>query len=167
MVPFLYSQRLSVTKPRVFDFFATLRESTTLPIGAAGFCWGGKFAVLLCADIEKTSSGKSLIDAGYTAHPSQLAMPTDIEQVKLPLCISNGTLDIQLKPEGMETIKRIFKEKEKEFGTGRFEMNVIEGARHGFAVRGNPGDEEERKRGQLAEDQAVDFFRRWLVQGKA
>lgn len=87
--------------------------------------------------------------------------------MKLPLCISNGTLDIQLKPEGMETIKGIFKEKEKEYGTGKFEMNVIEGARHGFAVRGNPGDEEEKKRGQLAEDQAVDFFKRWVVQGKA
>lgn len=167
MVPFLYYQRLSITKPRVFNFFSALRESTTLPIGAAGFCWGGKFAVLLCADTEKTSSGKSLIDVGYTAHPSSLAMPTDIEQVKLPLCISNGTLDIQLKPEGMETIKRIFEEKEKEFGTGRFEMNVIEGARHGFAVRGNPGDEDEKKRGQLAEDQGVDFFKRWLVHGKA
>ena len=166
MVPFMYYQRLSITKPRVFNFFTALRESTTLPIGAAGFCWGGKFSILLCADIEKTSSGKSLIDAGYAAHPSNLVMPTDIEQVKLPLCISNGTLDIQLKPEGMETIKGIFKEKEKEFGTGKFEMNVIEGAKHGFAVRGNPGDEEEKKRGQLAEDQAVDFFKRWLVQGK-
>ena len=167
MVPFLYSQRQSITKPRIFNFFATLRESTTLPIGVAGFCWGGKFVVLLCADVEKTSSGKSLIDAGYTAHPSQLVIPIDIDNVKLPLCISNGTLDIQLKPEGMETIKGIFKEKEKELGTGKFEMNVIEGARHGFAIRGNPGDEEEKKRGQLAEDQAVEFFKRWVVQGKA
>ena len=94
-------------------------------------------------------------------------MPADIENVKLPLCISNGTLDIQLKPEGMETVKGIFKEKEKEFRTGKFEMNVIEGARHGFAVRGNPGDKEEKKRGQLAEDQAVNFIKRWVVQGRA
>ena len=61
-------------------------------------------------------------------------MPTYIEQVKLPLCISNGTLDIQLKPEEMETIKGIFKEKEKEFGTGIFELFVVAGSRVGFAV---------------------------------
>jgi len=42
-----------------------------------------------------------------------LVMPTDIEKVKLPLCISNGTLDIHLKPDGMEVVKGIFKEKEK------------------------------------------------------
>lgn len=119
-----------------------------------------------CADETKTAEGKSLIDAGFTAHPSQLTMPTDIEAVKLPLCISNGTLDIQIKPDGMEQIKAIFKEKEKEFGEGKFEMNVVEGAKHGFALRGNPGDEEENARGILAEDQAVDFFSKWLIKGK-
>lgn len=30
-------------------------------------------------------------------------------------------------------------------------------------IRGNPGDEDEKRRGQMAEDQAVDFFARWLV----
>lgn len=96
-----------------------------------------------------------------------LTMPTDIENVKLPLCISNGTLDIQWKPDGMEVVKGILKEKEKEkeFRVGKFEMNVVDGARHGFAVRGDPGDEEESKRGQLAEDQAVGFFGRSLVKG--
>ena len=163
MIPFLYSQRQAVSKPRVLSFFKALRESTTLPIGVAGFCWGGKFAVDLCADTERTSSGKTLVTAGYTAHPSSLVMPTDIEKVKLPLCISNGTQDIQLKPTDLETISTIFAEKEKEFGAGMFEMNVIEGAKHGFAVRGNPGDEEEKKKGQLAEDQAVEFFTKWLV----
>ncbi len=77
------------------------------PVGAANsFCW--------CAlTPTKISSCASLIDAGFTAHPSMLVMPTDIEKVKLPLCISNGTLDIHLKPDGMEVVKGIFKEKEK------------------------------------------------------
>ncbi len=97
-----------------------------------------------------------------------MALPADVEAVKLPLCISNGSLDIQLKAEGIETIKEIFARKEAEMNGNRkegkmFEMNVVEGARHGFAVRGNPGDEDEKRRGQVAEDQAVDFFGRWLV----
>ncbi len=99
--------------PLVFKSFTEFRENTTLPIGAAGSCWSGKFVLLVCADTDKTSSGASLIDAGFTAHPSMLVMRTDIENVKLPLCISNGTLDIHLKPDGMEVVNEIFKEKKK------------------------------------------------------
>ena len=95
-------------------------------------------------------------------------LPADIEAVKLPLCISNGSLDFQLKPEGVEIIKEVFARKEAELNRDgkrgkMFEMHVVEGARHGFAVRGDPGDEDEKRRGQMAEDQAVDFFARWLV----
>lgn len=95
-------------------------------------------------------------------------LPADVEAVKLPLCYSNGSLDFQLKPEGNEIIKEVFTRKEVELNADgkkgtMFEMHVVEGARHGFAIRGDPGDEEEKKRGQMAEDQAVDFFGRWLV----
>ena len=77
-------------------------------------------------------------------------------------------MDFQLKAEGNQIIKDIFAKKEGDLNAGgergrMFELNVVEGARHGFAVRGNPGDEDEKRRGQMAEDQAVDFFNRWLV----
>lgn len=165
----MYNCRAAVCKPRIFNFFSSLRSSTSLPVGAAGFCWGGKYVALLCQDTEKSASGKTLVDCGFTAHPSQLALPADIEAVRLPLCVSNGTLDFQLKPEGNEMIREIFARKEAELNAGgkrgkMFKINVVEGARHGFAVRGNPGDEDEKTRGQMAEDQAVDFFARWLVQ---
>ena len=77
-------------------------------------------------------------------------------------------MDFQLKAEGNEMIRDIFARKEGELNADRkrgkmFEIIVVEGARHGFAIRGNPGDEDEKRRGQMAEDQAVDFFGRWLV----
>ena len=64
-------------------------------------------------------------------------------------------------------IREVFAQKEGELNVDgkrgkMFEMIVVEGARHGFAIRGNPGDEDEKRRGQMAEDQAVDFFGRWL-----
>ena len=95
-------------------------------------------------------------------------LPADVDTVELPLCISNGSMDFQLKAEGNETIREIFARKEGELNPDgkrgkMFEMIVVEGARHGFAIRGNPGDEDEKRRGQMAEDQAVDFFGRWLV----
>ena len=51
LAPFGYRNRLSVCWPRVEPFFKSLRESTDLPIGAIGYCWGGrcKFAAFLNA----------------------------------------------------------------------------------------------------------------------
>lgn len=163
MLPFFYFNRHSVTRPRIWNWFTALRESTSLPIGVAGFCWGGKFTVLLCnTDDAQNPQGKSLVDVAYTAHPSGLDLPKDIEGVKVPLCISVGTRDIALKVDGVEKIKSAFAKKQGS-AEGKYELNVVEGAKHGFAISGNPGDEDEKRRGQLAEDQAVQFFNKWLV----
>ena len=123
---------------------------------------------MLCQGGTGDDKDKALIDCGFTAHPSALELPADMEAVKLPLSVCNGSLDFQLKAEGNGIIKEVFERKEGELNKdgkrGRmFEMEVMEGARHGFAIRGDPGDEEEKRRGQMAEDQAVEFFGRWLV----
>lgn len=73
---FLYRNTASKTMPTVTQFFASLRctpETKYLRIGAAGYCWGGKHTVLL------THGPNPLIDAGFTAHPSNLSVPGDIE----------------------------------------------------------------------------------------
>ena len=64
-------------------------------------------------------------------------------------------------------IREIFARKEGELNgdTKRgkmFEMIVVEGAKHGFAIRGDPEDGDEKRRGRMAENQAVDFFGRSL-----
>ncbi|KAL9603994.1 MAG: hypothetical protein Q9219_000756 [cf. Caloplaca sp. 3 TL-2023] len=168
--PFLFRNRVAVTTPRIQAFFAAVRETSSLPLFAAGFCWGGLHAVYLTHPSALTPSGKPLVDAAFTAHPSALTVPADVEKAEKPLSISNGTRDFMLKLPGIESVKTVFKrknEEEKEAGDGdgdgeeKFEIRVVEGARHGFAVRGNPDDEEEMKQAQVAEDQAVDWFRRW------
>lgn len=159
-IPFMFYNRQAVTKPQIFDFFKSLRqhEAANLPVGTAGFCWGGRYVTLLCHDSEKASNGKSLVDAGFTAHPSMLVLPGDIEAVQKPLSIANGTLDIALTVPGMEQVKAIFAEKEQ----GKFELVVYEGAKHGFAVRGDPSKELEFKQGQEAEDQVFLPLTEWL-----
>ena len=56
--------------------------------------------------------------------------------------------------------------KEKEAFDGglegeKFQFRTIEGARHGFTVRGDLEDKAELRYGQIAEDQAVEWFGRW------
>ncbi|MCJ1410291.1 hypothetical protein MMC19_004376 [Ptychographa xylographoides] len=159
-VPFLFKNRLSVAKPRVYKFFHDLRanEGTSLPVGAVGYCWGGKYTFLLCSDSEKAINGKCLVDCGFTAHPSNLSVPADAEAVVLPLSVACGDHDMVLSIDQLTQMKEILEKKDKE----KHEVVVIPGATHGFAVRGNPAEPKAVEFGTQAEDQAVDWFLKWF-----
>ncbi|KAL8825086.1 MAG: hypothetical protein Q9170_007931 [Blastenia crenularia] len=162
MVPYLFRNRYTITSPRIHAFISSVRESSSVPIFAAGFCWGGLHAVSLTHSTSVTSTGAPLVDAAFTAHPSNLTLPSDVEKAVKPLSISSGTKDFVLDMKGVESIKTVFARKNGEEGDERkFELRVVEGARHGFAVRGDPNDEEELRQAQVAEDQAVEWFNRW------
>ena len=49
----------------------------------------------------------------------------------------------------------------KESSDERYEVAVLPGAKHGFAVRGHPDDVKEKEQAQVAEDQAVRWFAKW------
>lgn len=162
MVPAVYINRQAVCKPRVVDWFKALRnsEAANLPLGASGFCWGGQYVALLCSDrLKAECDGQSLVDAGFTAHPSALTLPDDIEALSKPVSIANGTLDWQLTVPRMEQVKEIFARKE----AGKFELVVYDRARHGFALRGNPNNKKELEHAKEAEEQALRWFKKWLV----
>ncbi|KAL9014057.1 MAG: hypothetical protein Q9173_001265 [Seirophora scorigena] len=116
---------------------------------------------------NETVNGKPLIDVGYTAHPSNLSLPTDIENVELPLAIDQGSADFVLNMAGVETIRGIFERKNKELEEGkerpRFEIMVVDGAKHGFAVRCDMDNSEEAAQEQIAETHAVDWFAKWFA----
>ncbi|MCJ1446395.1 MAG: hypothetical protein MMC23_006900 [Stictis urceolatum] len=158
MVPFMYFNRVSVAQPRVFNFFKAVRDQESdLPVGAAGFCWGGLYTFKLAADAEKTTSGKSLIDAGFTAHPSMLTIPQDAEAIKLPISVAIGDADMALAHEKSLEAKKVIESK-----GAQHEYVIIPGAKHGFAIRNNPNNKEEVKQGLQAEDQAVEWFKKKL-----
>jgi len=158
MVPFVYRNRAARTYPLVVDFVTGLRttEHPSLPFGAAGFCWGGKHTTLLTHASEK--DGKPLIDVGFTAHPSSLSLPGDIEGVKKPLSIAVGDGDPQLSLKGVEQVRTILGKKTEV----EHEVIVYPGATHGFAVRADPADEKQQEASQKAEDQAVAWFEKWF-----
>ena len=83
--------------------------------------------------------------------------------MKVPMSVSAGSDDFVLSMEDVKKIEKAFTEKGG--GAKGFEVFIVEGGKHGFAVRGNPEKEEEARHCQEAEDQAVDWFSKWLVSG--
>ncbi|OHE92892.1 dienelactone hydrolase [Colletotrichum orchidophilum] len=143
-----------------------------IKVGVAGFCWGGKFVVQLCqlaagpfgggggGSSGSEGEGERLIDCGFTAHPSFLTLPKDLETVVLPLSVANGDDDMMMPRAKMVEAKELLGKK-----GGDFEIVEYPGAKHGFAVRGDPNDQRQADFGMRAEDQAVGWFRRWFGQG--
>ncbi|KAK6430860.1 hypothetical protein LTR95_012977, partial [Oleoguttula sp. CCFEE 5521] len=162
MLPFFYSCREAVCKPRVRAFMHALRanEAANLPVGAAGFCWGGNHVTKLCWNDEKTEDGKRLVDCGFIAHPSLLTYPDDIEKVTLPLSCAAAEHDQQMSAANAKSTEDILvakSAKTKDQGV-EHEFVMYPGAHHGFAVRADEEDKEEAARGKEAEAQAVAWF---------
>lgn len=181
-LPFLYWNTPNTVRPRILSFFRAIASSpstSALPVGAAGFCWGGKYTVELASGTHKTSppvglptpqsagqsggTGKDLIVAAYTAHPSFVG-PADFEPVEIPLSVAAASIDQGLPPAKQEETRKILEGKNakgKDSGV-EHEFVVFEGAQHGFAVRADEKDVEEAERGKKAEEQAVEWFGRWF-----
>ena len=154
MIPFLYANRLSVTMPKVTEFFERLRENEAAkcPLGVAGYCWGGKYAINL-AHGAQASNGCLLVDCAFAAHPSGLTIPEEIEKIETPFSMAIGDLDIVMGLKEVQKVERILQSSSLEC-----EVRIYRGAHHGFAIRGDPGDRKEMEQGVEAEDQAVQWF---------
>jgi dienelactone hydrolase len=156
-MPYVYSNNFTKSWPKVQSFMHALRDSPEgkLPIGAAGFCWGGKHTINLAHGF-RTPSGVNLIDAAFTAHPSNLEVPGDIEKVKLPLSIAQPESDMALKPEQYALFREVLGKLEKEENLP-WEIVEYKGTTHGFGVRADES-KDEAKQAVEAEEQAVKWF---------
>ena len=128
-IPFIIQNRYSVVWPRIVSFFQALRVAEPdTSVGAAGFCWGGKYAMLLAKhhhhhDVE----GASLVDAAFAAHPSFVKLPDDVQGLEQPLSIAIGTKDLVMNVAMVEKLKGLLG---KETGAAS-EVVVFEDAKHG------------------------------------
>lgn len=165
MGPFMLLTRPSKSYPLVHSFFAALRatEAAHLPLFAAGFCWGGKHAVLLAHGARTPDDSQPLIDAAFTGHPSMLSLPSDIDQIILPVSFAIGDKDIAIKPRDIETIRRIVEAKPE---AERGEVKTYEGAGHGFCVRADHVLEDAEEQARMAEEQCLGWFDRHCGKGE-
>ncbi|KAL9079818.1 MAG: hypothetical protein Q9157_001327 [Trypethelium eluteriae] len=150
------------------DFLRKLRLATprSQNIGMVGFCWGGRYAFRAGLErnmIELDGQKVPLIDAAVGMHPSNLTIPDDVETLVVPVSYGWGLEDVGVK---IETKGQVEKAHENARRAGRkvpeMEHKVYKPGRHGFAVRGNPDDPQERKCLEDSERQALEWLRRWL-----
>lgn len=161
-IPFLVRNRYSVAWPRITKFLSDLRadKKTQVPVGIAGFCWGGLHAVKLSHDTleTRTADGKPLADAFFTAHPSNLSTTGDFDGVQRPLSVAIGDEDDVWGMKEVEQAKAILATK-SELDT---EVVVYPGAKHGFSVRASRAvpDSKETRQAEEAERQSVAWFKK-------
>ena len=144
------------------SFLKALREDkgATLPVGIAGFCWGGLHGVKLSQDNADTklADGRPLADAFFVAHPSSVSVPQDIADVKRNLSIAVGDDDGVMPLKQTQAAQKILEGK----GDVESEVVIYPGAKHGFSIRASrwQPDSKETKQAEEAENQAIAWFRR-------
>ena len=156
------------TNKTFIDFMQSLRRATprSQKIGAVGFCWGGKYAIRAGLEsnmIQIEGEKVPLVDAVAALHPSHLALPADVEKLVVPTSIGWGVEDEGVKFEQKGLVEGVH-EKAKKAGKKlpEIEHKVYRPGRHGFAVRGNPDDPQERKCLEDSVTQVLDWFKKWL-----
>jgi dienelactone hydrolase len=157
-IPFLVSNKNSIIEPKVNKFFEAIHADPTtssLKVGVAGYCWGGRYTILL-------AQKENLVDAAFTAHPSKMEFPTEWDKIQKPISVAIGDVDMGIKIDMVRDIKKLLEEMKD---GKRNEVVIYEGAKHGFAVRANPEDERQTKSQGEAKDQAIRWFTRWFVEG--
>ena len=102
MGPWFLKHREAVSLPLVQRFLNELRaDPAHKKIGAVGFCWGGRYAILLTHE-----GAVPFVDAAVAMHPSSLSIPAEIEKIAKPVSIQVGDSDDILKMPDVEKIQR-------------------------------------------------------------
>lgn len=159
MLPFKFRNDPPRVYPRVKQWMDNFRcaQDKNCKVGAVGFCWGG-YHVSRLAHGELAVNGSTIIDVAFTAHPSELKLPEDIQHIKLPYSVAIGDVDFAMSIEDVGRMQRILKESGSDS-----EVVVIPDAKHGFAVRADPNDKAAAAMAEQALEQAVSWFKKYLM----
>lgn len=164
----LSRHRQGPTETICVDFLESLRRATpaSQKIGMVGMCWGGRYAIRAGLEsnmIEIDGIKKPLVDAAVALHPSNLIIPGDVQDLVIPISYGWGVEDITVSFKLKGQIEEIHEEARK---AGKkvpeMEHKAYTPGRHGFSVRGNPDDPQERKCLEDSEAQVLAWLDKWL-----
>jgi dienelactone hydrolase len=167
-VMWMTRHKFGPTDKTCMDFLAALRRATptSQKIGMVGFCWGGRYAIRAGLEsnmIEIGAEKVPLVDAVVALHPSNLALPVDVDGLVVPVSYGWGQEDQGVSIETKAKVEDVHASARK---AGRkvpeMEHRVYKPGRHGFAIRGNPDDPQERACLEDSEKQTLHWLGRWL-----
>jgi dienelactone hydrolase len=146
--PFLQRHSEEVVLPLMQSYLNYLRSDPAhKKIGSIGFCWGGRYSILLANEGANPS-----VDAAVANHPSFLKMPEEIEKIEKPVSIHVGDADVIFKMPDVETTREIFKTKP------HCEIYVYEDQVHGFTIRSDLSIEKDKKAKEKAAERVIPFY---------
>ncbi|KAH6709350.1 dienelactone hydrolase family protein-like protein [Leptodontidium sp. MPI-SDFR-AT-0119] len=149
--PWLMKHREAVSRPLIESFINTIRQVPgTSKVGAIGFCWGGRYAIL---------AAHGVVDAAYACHPSLVDVPGDFEGVAKPLSLAVGDSDSLLDNGTVSQIQDIIAKKTEL----PHELRIYKDQVHGFALRSDWSSEKDKKAMDDAEKQGVEWFNKYLA----
>lgn len=153
--------------PSVLNYVRAVRASLPLgsKLGIAGFCLGGNWSSRLCAEHATEGGGSHLVGAHFTAHPSNVD-PGELVRLanrfRVPQSLALGDRDADLPIEQVHDLEtnlgRVYRD-----NLDRLEFRIYEGCGRGFALRADSQQADENEVADIALEQAVAWFRRWLV----
>lgn len=161
-----FSFKVRRTFPSVLNYVRAVRASLPLgsKLGIAGFCLGGHWSSRLCAEHATERGGSHLVGAHFTAYPSNVdpgEFASLANRFKVPQSLALGDRDDDLpinEAHLLETnLRRVYQD-----NLDRLEVRIYEGCGRGFALRVDP-QADENELADVALEQAVAWFRRWLV----
>ncbi|KEF61980.1 uncharacterized protein A1O9_03552 [Exophiala aquamarina CBS 119918] len=168
LVMWLARHKQGPTNKICMEFLEALRRATpgTRKIGISGMCWGGRYALRAGLEshmIDLDGQKVPLVDAVVAMHPSNLVLEDDVNPLVVPASIGWGLEDEAVKIETKSKVEEIH-QRAKKAGkkVPEIEHRIYKPGRHGFSVRGNPDDPQERACLEDSEKQALDWFQRWL-----
>lgn len=149
---FLEKHNPAATEPIIAATIAYARDTLNVKrFGAPGYCFGGRYA------FRSVAEGKG-VDVAYTAHPSLLEA-AEISAIAGPVAIAAAEEDALFNADTRFAAEGLLKE------TGeKYHVALYSGTQHGFGVRIDVEDEEQRWAKEQAFLQAVRWFDRFLVE---
>ena len=139
-----------MTMPAMVKYVEALHGQGVKKIAAIGYCWGGKYSVLLAK--------QGLIEAYVACHPSMLDVPDDFQN-----WTTNTVPGLFLCPEDDHGFDLEHRKQVAELKRDTVTIKLWKGVHHGFAIRGDPSNPVEMKAKTEAAQEAIAFFKKHLV----
>ncbi|ORX34822.1 dienelactone hydrolase [Kockovaella imperatae] len=151
--PFLITNREAVTKPKIEGFVQAVRaEPNTRHIAAIGFCWGGRYSLLLAQE-----DSPARVDCAIANHPSFLTND-DVKEIKsVPVAIFKGTQDAMMSDDALDEVEGILS---KNLPSDKLVVQKFPDAVHGFTIRGDMEDGQEKQQKEDAQNAAIKFVKK-------